>query len=374
MSTRITTVIPTYRRPRLLVRALRSVLAQSYGDFEVCVYDNASGDETPDVVAQLAARDPRVRYYRHARNIGMMENFAFGISHVETPLFNILSDDDFLLPGFFEDAIGALTTRPAAGFYFGGLLFFDGLGVVRAPVENWKVKGVVAPAHMFKALFPGAWVTWTSSVFRTETVRRAGGLKPQLGYGADVELLLRLAAGNSAFVSRRPSAVMDLHQGSASAADAGQQYSAARAGAIRGSVDEAIERALREGAITHDAASAMRTIMRRGSGRRLFRRAFVLRAQGHLDAAIEAARVLQAESAGLALLARLATGTGLVGSAAAAGLSLLRRVRGRARRAWLIFRYDEYTRLVERVRSELECEHSDAVPGPTRETVASLSR
>lgn len=42
----ITAVIPTYRRPRLLRRAIKSVLAQTYPHFQVCVYDNASGDET----------------------------------------------------------------------------------------------------------------------------------------------------------------------------------------------------------------------------------------------------------------------------------------------------------------------------------------
>ena len=48
----ITTVIPTYRRPELLQRAIRSVLDQSYPHFKICVYDNASNDRTPDVVKQ----------------------------------------------------------------------------------------------------------------------------------------------------------------------------------------------------------------------------------------------------------------------------------------------------------------------------------
>ena len=45
----ITTVIPTYRRPALLAQAIRSVLTQTYPHFLVCVYDNASADETADV-------------------------------------------------------------------------------------------------------------------------------------------------------------------------------------------------------------------------------------------------------------------------------------------------------------------------------------
>jgi glycosyltransferase involved in cell wall biosynthesis len=52
----ITTIIPTYRRPKLLRRAIKSVLNQTYLHFQVCVYDNASGDETAEVVSELAKK------------------------------------------------------------------------------------------------------------------------------------------------------------------------------------------------------------------------------------------------------------------------------------------------------------------------------
>ncbi|RKX41747.1 MAG: glycosyltransferase family 2 protein, partial [Thermotogae bacterium] len=63
----ITTIIPTYRRPKLLQRAIKSVLNQTYPHFQVCVYDNASGDETAEVVAEFAKKDPRVKYYCHPK-------------------------------------------------------------------------------------------------------------------------------------------------------------------------------------------------------------------------------------------------------------------------------------------------------------------
>jgi hypothetical protein len=53
----------------------------------------------------------------------MMENFAHGISKVSIPFFNILSDDDFILPGFYNTAMRSLEEYPEAGFFFGGLLF-----------------------------------------------------------------------------------------------------------------------------------------------------------------------------------------------------------------------------------------------------------
>ena len=71
----ITTVIPTYRRPKLLRRAIESVLAQTYPHLTVTVFDNASGDETEEVVGELARRNPRVRYHCHPETIGASANF-----------------------------------------------------------------------------------------------------------------------------------------------------------------------------------------------------------------------------------------------------------------------------------------------------------
>src|SRR5579875_1770387 len=58
----VTTVIPTFRRPHLLKRAIASALNQTYEAVAVEVFDNASGDETAAVVAEAASKDPRVRY------------------------------------------------------------------------------------------------------------------------------------------------------------------------------------------------------------------------------------------------------------------------------------------------------------------------
>jgi glycosyltransferase involved in cell wall biosynthesis len=112
----ITTIIPTFRRPVLLRRAIESVLAQSYPDFKLCIYDNASGDETEAVVAAYAQRDPRVAYQKNAENIGAVNNMIRGVEAVATPYYSLLNDDDFLLPGFFENVMAGFARYPSAGF------------------------------------------------------------------------------------------------------------------------------------------------------------------------------------------------------------------------------------------------------------------
>ncbi len=69
----ITTVIPTYRRPKLLQRAIKSVLNQTYPHFQVCVYDNASGDETAGVAAPTIRQKMRAKVSQWA-HFGNMRN------------------------------------------------------------------------------------------------------------------------------------------------------------------------------------------------------------------------------------------------------------------------------------------------------------
>lgn len=112
----ITTIIPTYRRPKLLRRAIQSVLDQTYPHFQICVYDNASGDETAEVVNEYIRHDHRVFYFRNSHNIGAINNMAQGINAVTTDFYSLLNDDDFLLPDFYENAMREFESHPQCGF------------------------------------------------------------------------------------------------------------------------------------------------------------------------------------------------------------------------------------------------------------------
>lgn len=81
------------------------MLNQSYPHFIVRILDNASGDDTEEVAQELMRLDARVQYHRHAENIGSLNNIIHGIDGITTDYFTILSDDDLLMPGFFEQGL-----------------------------------------------------------------------------------------------------------------------------------------------------------------------------------------------------------------------------------------------------------------------------
>jgi glycosyltransferase involved in cell wall biosynthesis len=88
----VSVVMPTYNRASLLDRAIRSALNQTYNNLEIIVVDDASSDETPDVVK--AFQDQRVRYIRHETNRGGSAARNTGIRNATGEFIAFLDDDD----------------------------------------------------------------------------------------------------------------------------------------------------------------------------------------------------------------------------------------------------------------------------------------
>lgn len=88
----VSVVVPTFNRPELVIRALRSVLRQTYGNLEVIVVDDASRDETRRAIASIA--DSRIRYLRHDQNRGGSAARNTGIRAASGDFIAFLDDDD----------------------------------------------------------------------------------------------------------------------------------------------------------------------------------------------------------------------------------------------------------------------------------------
>lgn len=212
----VTTVIPTFRRPRLLRRAINSALEQDGVEARVSVFDNCSGDDTGSVVAGL--QDSRVGYYCHPFNLGALKNFQYGVARVDTPFFSILSDDDYLLPGFYQRAIAALEAHPEAMFWIGVTLNVDGRGTVwDARMNRWEREGLFLPPEGAIAMTGGLAPTWTGMVFRREVLDQAGFIDPETLGPSDLDYTLRLGVRFPYLFEKVPVAVFTINSQSFSA-------------------------------------------------------------------------------------------------------------------------------------------------------------
>ncbi|MCU0565822.1 MAG: glycosyltransferase [Oculatellaceae cyanobacterium Prado106] len=111
---KISVCVPTYNRAHLLPYAVESVLNQTYRDFELIICDDASSDQTAEVVAQW--QDSRIRYIRHPENIKRSRNMRSGFEAAQGEYFVKFDDDDALTPMFLEQTVAVLEQQSNVDF------------------------------------------------------------------------------------------------------------------------------------------------------------------------------------------------------------------------------------------------------------------
>lgn len=202
----ITTIIPTYRRPHLLKRAIKSALNQTFKNLQVCVYDNASGDETREIVESLAKEDKRVKYFCHDVNIGSQKNFRFGLDKVDSQYFSFLSDDDFLFPEFYEMGIKNLQKFSDAALFVGNCIECSSkLNILKIGLKEDQREGLYSPNESVNTFIFKTFVPWTSIIFNASKVKKyelADSFKI-----SDVDYLMKIMYNESIVVSKKYCAV-----------------------------------------------------------------------------------------------------------------------------------------------------------------------
>jgi glycosyltransferase involved in cell wall biosynthesis len=131
----VSVALPVFNGSRYLEEALDSLLAQTFGDFELLIADNASTDDTPAIAARYAARDPRIRYHRNAENLGAARNFNLAFSRTSGRYFKWAAHDDLVHPEFLARCVKALERDPGAVLAFPRALRIDEQG---DPIEDYS--------------------------------------------------------------------------------------------------------------------------------------------------------------------------------------------------------------------------------------------
>lgn len=104
--------LPVYNGERYLASALESLLAQTFGDFELLIGDNASTDATREIALAYAARDERIRYLGSNENHGAAWNYNRVFAASRGRYFRWAAYDDLIAPRYLERVVEALEGSP----------------------------------------------------------------------------------------------------------------------------------------------------------------------------------------------------------------------------------------------------------------------
>jgi hypothetical protein len=193
---RVSAVIPLYNKRPYVGRALASVLAQTFGDFEVVVVDDGSTDGGAEVVA--GCRDGRVRLVRQA-NAGPGAARNRGLAEARGDYVGFLDADDEWLPTFLEKSMALLEQHGPGAAAAGSSYFID--PTYGSTQRLWRRRGLRDGLHR---LGPGdsprfavhllAFLTASNTVARADVLRRYGGFfsRGRCVYGEDSFLWLKV--------------------------------------------------------------------------------------------------------------------------------------------------------------------------------------
>ncbi|MCL2639862.1 MAG: glycosyltransferase [Phycisphaerales bacterium] len=186
-------MIPTYNRPEV-VRALRSVLAQDLGPdrMQIEVLDNCSTTLDVESLVKSPPLD-RVRYHRHASNLGMHGNWNACVAHAVGRWVHILHDDDFVYPGFYQVMEAAIQSASTIAAAFCSAALVDNRGQPLATTNLEQPAPGVHP-NLLDRLLRGNAIQFASIVVRRDVYEQVGAFDASLDYVADWDMWMRIAA------------------------------------------------------------------------------------------------------------------------------------------------------------------------------------
>lgn len=201
MPARVSVIVTSYNYGRFLPRTLESVLSQEIDGLEVVVVDNHSTDDSWEIVQSFAARDERIRPYRHERNIGMVPNHNRGLELATGHRVTFLSADDYFLPGHLARVLAAHEQHRDVDLVYTSYVKVDeDERFVQHFGHRGHLRGEYAGGRNEFAdlLADDCYMCLPTTLFERDVLLQSGGLDEGLIAG-DLELYLRLAAMGKRF-------------------------------------------------------------------------------------------------------------------------------------------------------------------------------
>lgn len=178
----VSVLMTAFNREEYVGAAIESVLAQTFGDFELIVVDDRSADRTVEI-ARTFESDRRVRVVVNERNLGDYPNRNHAATFARGRFIKYQDSDDLMYPHCLSTMVRALDAMPTAGL---GLALDD----VDPPVTHPML---LTPRMCFQRDFLGGGLFQcgaSSALFRAEVFRALGGF-PEEGAGSDFLMWLR---------------------------------------------------------------------------------------------------------------------------------------------------------------------------------------
>lgn len=184
----LSVIVPNFNHAQFLPRSLGAIVSQSAPPLEVLVMDDASTDNSVEVIEALAKEHHNIRLVRNEKNLGVMANVNRGISLAQGQYVLSSGADDEVAPGFFEKSLSLLAQHPEAALSCSvgdyreaqtGVRWYWGVGMAGSPV--FLSPEQLAQLERMGKLF----IAPNSVIYKKSALNQAGNFVPDLKFCAD---------------------------------------------------------------------------------------------------------------------------------------------------------------------------------------------
>lgn len=208
----VSVLLPAYNLEDFVDEAVRSVVAQTFPDWEIVAVDDASSDGTYDRLREWSTRDPRVRPFRNEKNRGMTGNWNRALELARGTFVLKLDADDALRPRTLEILVSALRDPSIIGAGVRTLLCSETLDPIDGLLgdDAMIARGIDPYADQERSCRDWFLVAahghqlWHSCaiMLRRDDLTRLGGYDERFGCASDTELIWRVLEQPASFAHR----------------------------------------------------------------------------------------------------------------------------------------------------------------------------
>lgn len=180
----ISVLMPTYNVEEYVEEAVRSILNQTWTNFELIIVDDCSTDKTFDILRGLANQDPRIRIYRNKENSKICQTLNRAWSHAKGNYIARMDGDDISTSDRFQVLMDFLYEHKKCGLVGSGMITIDENGKELSRPSFLKSNKYIRYFNSYKSCITHIWIA------RREVYEKLNGYR-EIPYAEDYDFVLR---------------------------------------------------------------------------------------------------------------------------------------------------------------------------------------
>lgn len=183
----VSVVMPAYNAEDFIADSIRSILDQTYENWEFIIINDCSSDNTAQIIERFLDNDPRIKLIHNKENLGPAKSSNICLKHTKGEFIARLDADDISKPLRFEKQVKFLNIHPDIALIGSGAYLIDDFGCIIRKINVISRDSIIRKLMMHVNLF-----IHSSIIARKKVIEDMGGYREKFRYSYDYDLFLRL--------------------------------------------------------------------------------------------------------------------------------------------------------------------------------------